>query len=173
MLIRPAITSDIDAIVRVHIESWQAQFTPFLTPEQVRFKDLDVVNQRVLWQRRFSEEEGETRFTFVAEQDNTPVGYITGCLTPVKFDAELHQIYVLPAFHRKGFGQALVVQLARALDAKAVTSLFVWVMTINPAVVFYRDRLGGTYFDTRVIPDGDGILKEAGYRWSTMEDLLK
>lgn len=45
-------------------------------------------------------------------------------------------------------------------------------MTINPAVRFYRDNLGGIYLQERIIPDGDGILKEAAYGWSDLTELF-
>jgi hypothetical protein len=50
--------------------------------------------------------------------------------------------------------------------------MLVWVMTSNPAVAFYRDGLGGSYVSERIIPDGDGILKEAAYVWSDIRVLF-
>lgn len=108
-------------------------------------------------------------------KDNTAVGYIMGVTTQSNidnYDAELHQIYVLPDAHRLGVGKQLVSALAKRLNQERFRSLLVWVMTINPAVRFYRDSLGGIYLQERVIPDGDDILKEAAYGWSDLTELF-
>lgn len=170
--IRPAILSDAADIVRIHITIWKANFESFMTVEQVKLKDLDEVNQLKVWQRRFIEEEGKSRHTFIAEIDETSAGYITGRDTSGDYDAELHQIYVLPDANRRGIGKKLVAQLAQAVHENGKQSMLVWVMTINPAVAFYRDALCGKYVGERIIPDGDGILKEAAYAWTDLEVLF-
>jgi len=170
--IRPAIPADAAEIARIHITSWKANFESFLTDEQVKLKDLDEANQLKVWQRRLNEEEGKSRQTFIAEKDETPVGYITGRDYDGDYDAELHQIYVSPEASRNGIGKKLVARLAQALHKNGKQSMLVWVMTINPAVAFYRDALGGKYIGERIIPDGDGILKEAAYVWTDLEALF-
>ena len=97
LTIRPATVDDVSALVEIHITSWKAQFIPFLTPEQVKLKDLETVSYSKLWQERLEQEEGETRLTFITERDNTPVAYITGRDTETHNIAELHQIYVHPS----------------------------------------------------------------------------
>ena len=170
--LRPATVDDTAAIVRIHIHSWKAQFTSFLTDEQVKLKDLDEQSQLKLWQKRLSAEEGISRHTFIAELDDKAVAYITGRDFEGDYDSELHQIYVLPEAHHRGIGKKLVSQLAKSLSENGKSSMIVRVMTINPAVAFYRDGLGGTYSGERIIPDGDGILKEAAYVWSDIRILF-
>ncbi|MGB7341316.1 MAG: GNAT family N-acetyltransferase, partial [Phototrophicaceae bacterium] len=127
--IRPATANDIDAIVRVHIDSWIAQFTPFLSAQQVLLKELDEGKQIKLWQARFATEEGISRKTFVAEQHNQVIAYITGRDSDGIADAELHQIYVQTNKHRLGIGRRLVAELAKNYHHQGKKSLFVWVMT--------------------------------------------
>lgn len=170
--IRPAIQNDSADIVHIHIESWNAQFTPFLTAQQVLLKDLDTANQKQLWQGRFANEESKTRYTFIAEDNGIAVGYITGKFIDGAYDAELHQIYVLPNAQGHGIGRKLVRNLAKGLYEVGKQSIIVWVMTINPAVNFYQDSLGGKRVTERIIPNGDGILKESGYIWSNIQDLF-
>lgn len=172
LTIRPATVNDATKIVHIHINSWKAQFTSFLTDEQVKLKDLDEANQLIVWQRRLTNEEGISRHTFIAELDGKSVAYITGCNFDGDYDAELHQIYVLPEAHHRGIGKNLLSQLAKRLYENDKQSLIVWVMTINPAISFYRDGLNGTSAGERIIPDGDGILKEASYVWSDIEALF-
>lgn len=170
--IRPATPTDIDAIVRIHISSWIAQFTPFLSAEQVQLKELDETVQASLWQARLSSEEDVSRKTFVAHEGKDVIAYITGHISDNLADIKLHQIYVQSDKQHLGVGRQLVAQLAHHYHQLGKKSLFVWVMTINPAVAFYRDTLGGTYITERLIPDGDGILKEAAYRWQSLEVLF-
>lgn len=170
--IRPATQADIADIVHIHIDSWKTQFIPFLTIQQIALKDLNVANQTKVWQERFTTEEGNTRYTFIAIINDVAVGYITGRFLESEYDAELHQIYVLPAVQGRGIGKELVQCLAKCLDNNGKQSLLVWVMTANPAVKFYRDSLGGKLVSERIIPDADGILKESGYAWANIQDLF-
>lgn len=110
VVIRPATLTDATTIVRIHLTSWQAQFKSFLTPEQVKLKDLDEANQLKIWQERLTDQESEIRHTFIAMLDDVPVGYITGVTTQPEiahYDTELHQIYVLPDAHRLGYWEAI------------------------------------------------------------------
>ncbi|MEL7434014.1 MAG: GNAT family N-acetyltransferase [Chloroflexota bacterium] len=169
--IRPAEPMDAATIADIHIKSWRAQFTPFLTPEQVSLKNLECLQ----WQARVVAEEGQRRHTFIACDGTVPVGYITGRTQSPKagYSSELDQIYVLANHLGQGIGTEMVSQLVARLLTAGHTSMMVWVMTLNPAVRFYRERLGGVYLGERVIPDGDGILKEAGYGWDDMGALRK
>ena len=63
LTIRPATVNDATNIAHIHINSWKAQFTSFLTDEQVKLKDLDEANQLRVWQRRLTDEEGISRHT--------------------------------------------------------------------------------------------------------------
>ncbi|GAB5494090.1 MAG: GNAT family N-acetyltransferase [Phototrophicaceae bacterium] len=172
LLIHPATRDDSADIVHIHINSWNAQFPSFLTSEHITLKDLNTATQLGIWQARFENEEGKTRFTFIAVEDDSPIGYITGIFHDGDYDAQLHQIYVLPTATCRGIGRQLVATLAQTLYKANKHSLFVWVMTINPAVQFYRDALAGTLVTERIIPKGDGILKEAKYVWSDIQELF-
>ncbi|MGJ3239708.1 MAG: N-acetyltransferase family protein [Anaerolineae bacterium] len=170
--IRPAHADDITAIVSIHIQSWNAQFRSFLNAEQIQLKNLDSEHQQELWQARFNQEEGRTRRTFIAIQAGDKLGYITGAHHESSCDAQLQQIYVRPPAHHQGIGEQLVAALAQQLHADGKHCLFVWVMTINPAITFYRDRLGGSFVEERIIPHGDGILRETAYRWTPITRLF-
>lgn len=173
--IRPAEPMNAATIADIHIRSWRAQFTAFLTPEQVLLKNLDQRDIRFKWQSRLVAEEGQRRHTFIAHADGVPVGYITGCVqsSEANHTSELDQIYVLASHAGQGIGTQLVRTLVARLRDVGHTSMMVWVMTLNPAVRFYRERLGGVYLGERVIPHGDGILREASYGWDDISALHK
>jgi L-amino acid N-acyltransferase YncA len=174
MMIRPAKVEDAAAIARVHIRSWRETFSPILTAEQIAAKDLDEASQTGIWTKRLKDEEGKSRFTFVAEEESL-LAFVTGCETREAFegyDSELHQIYILAEAQRKGLGQELVKALARKLVEQGYQSMLVWVMTQNPAVAFYRDALGGVFLEERPILEVNGSLKEAAYGWPDIRSLL-
>lgn len=174
--IRPAVVEDAEAIAAIHIASWRAQFIPFLTPKQVTLKNLVMDTQQRLWQARLTDQEGQTRHSYIAVDNGKPVGYITGRTDSHlgQYTNELDQIYVLASHMGRGVGTKLVVALVdKLLDVSEQGGLFVWVMTINPAVAFYRDRLGGQFIAERVIPHGDGILREAAYGWDDIKGLKR
>lgn len=179
MKIRPATVEDAGAIASVHIRSWWEAFSSILSAEQIAAKDLDEASQTAIWTKRLMEEEGKSRFTFVATEEERLIAYVTGGKIRGTAhdsaddwaDAELHQIYVLAEAQGKGIGKALVVRLAQELSKQGFKSLIVWVMTLNPAVAFYRDALGGKFITERPIPEVNGSLKEAAYGWSSLEVL--
>jgi L-amino acid N-acyltransferase YncA len=171
MLIRAAKPEDAKAIARVHIRSWREAFSPLMTAEQIAAKDLDEASQTAIWTKRLEQEEGQTRFTFVAEEGSVQA-FITGGAIREAFedyDAELHQIYILAEAQRKGLGRQLVQVLAQKLAEQGYQSMLVWVMTLNPAVAFYRDALGGKFLAERPIREVNGSLKEAAYGWPSLE----
>lgn len=182
---RPAVAADAAGIARVHLDTWRERFIPIMTPEQVARKDLNPDSEFARWQARLTREPERT--TLVAEQgrpnrDGAPgkapgtvVGFTTGGAPhgdSYDYDAELYQLYVLPAYQSQGIGRVLVRELAVALSAKGFRRMLVWVVTINPAVRFYRDILGGVYLGERPIPEVDGTLIEAAYGWSDLSDLV-
>jgi L-amino acid N-acyltransferase YncA len=174
MTLRPARVEDAAAIARVHIRSWREAFSPMLRAEQIAAKDLDEASQTSIWTKRLKEEEGKTRFTFVAEEESL-LGFITGCESRDSFegyDAELHQIYILAEAQRRGLGRELVKVLAKKLLEQGYQSMLVWVMTQNPAVAFYRDALGGKFLEERPILEVNGSLKEAAYGWPDIQSLF-
>lgn len=173
MRIRKAKIEDAVAIARVHIRSWREAFSPIMSAEQIAAKDLDEASQTAIWTKRLTEEEGKTRFTFVAEDDGIKA-FITGGKAAEVFegyDAELYQIYILAEAQRKGLGRELVKVLAQKLHKQGYKALLVWVMTLNPAVAFYRDALGGKFLAERPILEVRGSLKEAAYGWPSLEVL--
>jgi L-amino acid N-acyltransferase YncA len=175
MTLRPARVEDAAAIARVHIRSWREAFSPMLTAEQIAAKDLDEASQTSIWTKRLNDEEGKSRFTFVAEEASI-LAYITGCESREAFegyDAELHQIYILQEAQRKGLGRELVTLQARTFVEQGYHSMLVWVMTQNPAVAFYRDALGGQFLEERPILEVNGSLKEAAFGWPSLEVLAR
>jgi ribosomal protein S18 acetylase RimI-like enzyme len=174
--IRRATATDIEGIVHVHIESWRENFERFLAPSQIKLKNLVYEDQFRIWQARFAKEEGQSRYTFIALDDLSHyAGYISGRKNGTEnsdYDAELHQIYIIPRTQQQGLGKRLVNNLSQQLHQADYQSLIVWVMPMNPAVRFYRDGLKGNYLGERIIPDGDGELKEAAYGWPDIRTLL-
>jgi ribosomal protein S18 acetylase RimI-like enzyme len=164
MLIRAAVPDDAADIARVHLTTWRAAFLPLMKPEHAAQKNLDLAIEIDRWQKRLTGE--PERITFVAEDDGQIVGFITGGAAPEsvgEYNSELYQIYVLPEAQRGRIGQKMVRALATSLQAAGYEKMLVWVITLNPAVTFYRDALGGVFLTERPIAAVNGELSEAAY----------
>jgi ribosomal protein S18 acetylase RimI-like enzyme len=167
MQIRAATPEDAAAIARVHLISWRAAFEPVMSPDLVARKNLDEAPEITKWQKRLREE--PERITLVAVLDERVIGFITGGAARdgiAGYDSELYQIYLLPDSQRRGIGQKLVAALAHELFQAGYQTMLVWVMTLNPAVKFYRDTLGGVYLAERPIHEVEGKLSEAAYGYT-------
>lgn len=176
-VIRRARIEDAPAVAQCHIESWKDQFFPIMTPGQIALKDLDLSSQTQLWQGRLGqEEEGYSRYTFVAEDQGAVAGYISG--GPDRdsglagCDSELYQIYVLPTAQGRGFGRQLVITLTHQFIELGFRQMCVWVVTTNPALHFYQDTLSAVPTGKRrCITEVDGGLIEEAYLWAAIESL--
>ncbi|MBK8025032.1 MAG: GNAT family N-acetyltransferase [Chloroflexi bacterium] len=171
--IRPAVVADAASIAHAHLETWKAQFIPHMRPEHVARKNLDPIPETERWQRCLTNEPG--RLTFVAERAGQVVGFTAGGAAQGEsygYEAELYQIYVLPAAQSEGIGHALVGALTLGLISVGFRRMIVWVVTFNPAVAFYRDRLRGVYVAQRPVPEVDNAFQEDGYGWSDLPTLV-
>lgn len=177
-VIRPATLKDDAAIATVHLSSWQAHFSQFLSEDLIALKNLDEARELEKWQGRLGKEEGKTRWTFLAIQEGAAVAYVTGgedTSDTSGYDTELYQIYLLPEVQQQGLGKRLVSVLAKQLAVKGFQALLVWVMTANHAIKFYRDGLGGKDINLirTILEAKDTDLREAAYGWPDLRQLIR
>jgi hypothetical protein len=115
-------------------------------------------------------------FALVAEVDGDVVGFCFGgpSRTPDRgYPGEVYAIYVLPAYHGRGVGRALLEQGARELRARGFNGMLIWVLRENaPSRAFY-ERMGGSFVrdEPREI---EGVkITETGYGWTDLEPLAQ
>lgn len=165
--IRLADGQDLDAIVRVHLDSWRAAFSALLPEMVARRGDLTETRKQT-WAGVLNDPQ---YFVYAASLDGELVGAAQGGpvradLAPFGCDGELHRLYVLTSAQGKGVGRALVWQTARRLHADGFRSMLVTAWAINqPARRFY-ERCGAE-FVTIMRQDYRGHdTSQAVYRWA-------
>ena len=170
---RHATAADVDAIARVHAESWRQSYRGLYSDA---FLDGDAIADRVaVWGKRLAGSDPGA-FTIVAELDASIIGFAHTVLdespTP---GAVLQNLHVAPELRRQGIGSRLMAQTANALlDRRPSSGLHVWVREDNAAAqAFYRARggrrsahkLGGPF------PDGSRA-PVVRYEWPDASALL-
>lgn len=109
-----------------------------------------------------------SQVVFVAcKGDGGIAGFASGgpSSEPVEgFDAELGSLYILAEAHRRGAGRRLVHAIGAGLKARGFHSVWVRVLTENPAAEFYKKA--GAEFICDVEEDIDGyVYREQFYGW--------
>lgn len=155
-LIRPAEPSDAAAVIAMAAELSVSQAKP---PRS--FSEADF--------RRDGFGAGKAFSCLIAEVDGAPVGY---ALFHDSYDAEggargafVHDLYLRPAYQRRGLGRALLARVCRA--TRAAGGRFVWWCMVDgnePAERFYRG-LSAALGDLRIwIADGENFSRLASDR---------
>lgn len=172
--IRPARTSDADAIARIRIACWQLAYRGLIPDAYLDGMQHD--RSVALWDRVLAATERSTAHVFVAENDGEVVAFAAGnLLDPPRhdFNAELSAVYVLREFQHAGIGRQLVGAVADAQRAHGANGLIVWVIAGNkPARAFY-EALGADLIVEQPF-EWDGMkLVEAGYGFRDLDALVR
>jgi GNAT superfamily N-acetyltransferase len=140
---RVATVDDIDAIARLHADSWRRNYRGAYSDS---YLDGDVVSDRLaVWTERIVRPVVSSR-TIVAERDGVFAGFAhTVFDEDPTWGALLDNLHVTHARKGAGIGTVLMSESARAvMERQHPTGLYLWVLEQNaPAQAFYRAR-GGT-----------------------------
>lgn len=163
LTIRAATLADISAIAGVHVRCWHETYAGLVPQEHIARRT--VAYRAAQWNEAMRDRD---QVVFVAcEAGGDIVGFASGgpSSEPVEgFDAELASLYVLSAAHRRGAGKQLVRAVGVELKSRGFRSVWVRVLTENPAVEFYKKA--GAEFICDVEEDIDGCAyREQFYGW--------
>lgn len=168
MHIRIGEPTDIQAISKVHVASWQSTYKGII--DEKHLSGLTVEQGIRRWQRTF-EHPYRDQIIYVAAGSNGKIaGFVTGgaCReSDMPYEAEIYALYLLEEAQGSGCGRRLCTALAEELMARGYRSMMVWVLTDNPSIGFYR-RLGGQFISEKPIKIGSGTLMETALGWSDM-----
>ncbi|MGD0097665.1 MAG: GNAT family N-acetyltransferase [Terracidiphilus sp.] len=165
--IRDADVQDAAAIAHVHVQSWLTTYAGIVPAEYLA--SLNEAERTLSWRERL----GCAVDVFVAEVDGPVIGFASG--GPLREplgnnEAELYAIYLLEAAQGKGTGRRLVSRVAASLLAKGFTSMIVWVLEQNPAVLFY-ERLGAQRVASKQVEIGGASLREIALGWRDLKQI--
>lgn len=140
--VRRAGPADAEALRQVHAEGWRATYAGILPALAI---DREVKRRRASGWGPILSEKGLAA-VLVAE---SPEAGIVGFATVgdpreaiADLEAEIAELYVLPAHQGRGVGRALVEAAARHFVLHGLFGFYVWVLRSNRARFFY-ETLGG------------------------------
>jgi GNAT superfamily N-acetyltransferase len=171
MKLRAADAEDIDAIARLHAESWR---TAYRGQYRDAFLDGPVYDDRLgVWRERLTSP-APNQHTVVAE-DGALAGF--ACAfgdDDARWGTLLDNIHVDPDRKRGGIGTLLIREIARWADrAYPAAGFYLWVLEANaPARRFY-ERLGARNAEqVPAKPAGGGTVSSLRYVWPSPAALL-
>jgi ribosomal protein S18 acetylase RimI-like enzyme len=171
-VIRDVVPEDAAALAHVLITANEAAFRGRVPDQCLEFTEAESAAN---WQRMLVQLGLPAGDFMIVAQTSTAlvVGYAWGGprTQDTVYSGELRQLYVLPAYQRRGIGRRLVCHVAGRLAEQGLHSLRVEVLQVNPNRVFY-ERLGGTFVSQHPY-DWDGvILPMYVYGWADSRSFL-
>ncbi len=142
-VVRRAGPADAEALRNVHAEGWRATYAGILPALAI---DREVKRRRATgWGPPLTKAQGLSAI-LVAESSGTGVVGYAAVGDPresiADLEAEVSELYVLPAQQGKGVGRALIEAAARHFVRHGLFGFYVWVLRSNRARFFY-EAMGG------------------------------
>ena len=166
--IRDANVEDAAAIAHVHVQGWLTTYAGIVPADYLA--SLSEAERTASWQEWLKRD----ICTFVAEAEGSVIGFASG--GPLReplgdYGAELYAIYLLKTEQRKAIGRRLVSAVASSLLVEGFSSMLVWVLEQNPAVLFY-ERLGAQRVGVKAVEIGGASLCEIAFGWSELKHII-
>lgn len=143
MLIRTAIPSDVEGIVRVHVATWKQAYTHILPAELLA--NLPAENRRSMWAKSVAE---DFPHVLVAEVDGEVVGF--SAIGPCRDDGscpsdfEVWAIYLSPSHWSLGLGRELWLASRAFAADRGASSISLWVFADNERAIKFYQKAGFT-----------------------------
>lgn len=148
MSVREGTTGDVEAIARVHVDTWSHSYRGHMP--DAALDELDVAPRQRMWQRILGTEEHPAH-VFVAEDRGQVVGFSAagpardedgeGAAANSEDVGELYALYVTPQAQGHGHGTRLLRAAEDDLGARGYDTAVLWVLATNaPTIAFYEAR---------------------------------
>ena len=148
--IRPATGADAGAIADVHLVSHRETYIPLIG--QGAYWPIDAAERLAEWQQALAGD--GIVLVAIAAGRVIGFGHAEG--------ERIHTLYILPAWHRRGIGRALIAELCRVLAARGVALAHFAVLEVNKKAIAFYEALGAR-------ATGKALIEEHGM---TYEDRL-
>ena len=172
MIYRQAEPEDVEAIAKLHADSWRKAYRGLLADEYLDGPVFE--DRRSVWTDRLTLPR-ETQYVVVAEEDGDIVGF--ACVytreDPVR-GSFLDNIHAHPDRHSRGIGTGLfrdVVDWCRRIAPDK--GLYLYVFAANAKARRFYEHLGATDTGSEVrAPGTGGEPREVHtYAWPTLDDV--
>jgi ribosomal protein S18 acetylase RimI-like enzyme len=173
MRYREATADDVEAIARLHADSWRRSYRGAFRDA---FLDGPVVGERrTVWAERLTGP-ASSRYTVVAEQDAKVVGFAHTIFDddPI-WGALVDNLHVVHDLKRHGVGRHLMAASALSVAGRVNnTGLYLWVLQQNTAAQAFYDAMGGRRVGEGVSePPGGGTATTFRYAWPDPAALVR
>jgi ribosomal protein S18 acetylase RimI-like enzyme len=170
--IRRATVNDSMGIARVQVDSYRTAYAGIFSPAYLEhFTDEEQAQDWYDWMMNKPRD-----LLYVSQSEaGEIVGYALGrpgktAIQP--YDCELLALHVRQDFQQQGIGQSLIIKMAEQFQAQGCNSMMLWVLSKNPARVFY-EKLGGTLIGEQEVEVGEGEKAvQVAYGWADLAGLL-
>jgi ribosomal protein S18 acetylase RimI-like enzyme len=167
--LRPATPRDVEAIARIHVDTWHATYAGIIPDAYL--VSMDMGRQRRMWQQTVRAG-GSGHQVFVATLARDEVVGFTSCgparrdMLPRRapYDGEVYTLYVALDHQGQGHGKRLLDTCFGALRDQDKSAAIVWVLAANPARFFYEAQ-GGRKVAERIERFAGAELAELGFGW--------
>ena len=167
--IRKANNSDLDGIIKVHVETWKTAYKGVVPDKYIEGFITRTQDQR--WQNQLKNMIKENIFFIAENNESEIVGFAIGGLERGKnlnYEGELMGIYILKEYQRRGLGKSLTKKIVEELIEMKINTMLLWVLENNPYRVFY-DTLGGKVVDKK--EDENLKLPVVAYGYDNLNEL--
>ncbi|MEW6182730.1 MAG: GNAT family N-acetyltransferase [Bacillota bacterium] len=170
MIVRKATLADAPAIARVNVETWRTAYRGIIpdgyldqlscSDRERSIRELFLPGSRVFICAAVIEEGEIVGFAAAGpERTGDPV-----------YRGEIHAIYVLKEYQRRGIGRLLVQSVVEELGRSDLRSMLVWVLKDNPYRRFY-EYLGGRQVGSQVLEIDGFRTTLISYGWTDIQTL--
>ena len=177
MRIREARLGDEAVMARVSVDSYRAAHRDQIPQESLmRYTYEESERNWARTLRELSENDEREEYIYVAENDaGDIIGIAMGgpeSSNHPLYTGAIYFLYLLPAYHRRGIGRQLLINVVERLVEHGMNSLLIRVLKANtPARRFY-EALGGQLVLEEQIEDRGAVLDQVAYGWRDVSVLL-
>jgi steroid delta-isomerase-like uncharacterized protein len=165
--IRRATLHDVEAVARLHTESWRSAYRGFLSDEYL--DERAIAERRSAWREKLFARDSST-LVLLASRDGEPAGFVCAILDEDEaWGALLDNLHVLPVWKGKGLGKRLMIEAARWISSSRPGSpLHLWVIEENYEARLFYENLAGRPLDRKPwdAPDGKKTVSLVRYVWN-------
>ena len=156
-MIRPAKTSDANAISEIIYDAWQTAYSSIIDPAypiNIRIEKYSNIFSEIIHKK--------TETVFVYEIEGTVIGFVSGITLTGKYDSEIKGLYISPKHQGNGLGTALLIHMKKYFKSKSSTRLILWTLLGASNNSFYTTN-NGIGIEKKKLTIGSNEYQGIGY----------
>ncbi len=162
--IRDATQRDVDALARVHVESWIHTYEGIIPGAELA--KTNVLRSKIRFSRALEGRASHDRLLVLEAPDDGVVGYVN--VGPVRFHeyrGEVFELYLDPRHQGRGGGARLLSAGIWRLLEHGHGPVLVWALAANRRARRFYERQGGLPLAKGSVVLGGRRLQKVAYGW--------